>query len=652
MPYMNNLKDNHHLQLQLKKSLPKELRNVLYTILKTTAFPVLVTDTTFNILSANPPFISLSGYEAESLREKPVTGILHALDLLSLQKSLNAGPALSAIPVVLIEAGGRQVRMILYSDMAEKEGVRVNLLYFLPESAVRSMPGGGLRFSDELQEAGKTGLFFIDIKKQRFFGSPVCFKLLGITTRSGYIELSKITGLIYKKEDRERIERFLNAPESVHDFFESEFRIRIRGEGVKITKTFRMISCVKLEREMPKIHGFLRDISAEKKVEKELIRARNKAVSANRFKSVFLTNLSHELRTPMNAIIGFSELIKNEHTGSANTEDYLAIIKSKGDYLLSLVDDVIELSRLESGTITFNKTSFQLKPFMMDLYGEFEKRKAEKEKNHIELVLDIPEECTEQVIYSDPGRLHQVLGSILSNALKFTEKGRVEFGFGMSSKYFKFYVSDSGIGLSNDDQRRIFNRFEEIEDKALSKLGGTGLSLTIARKIVDQLDGKIKVRSELNKGSWFQISIPNETPPKKKTEMTNEPGRISEINWKDKVVLIAEDEELNFRFLEAVLQKTQAKVLRAKNGKEAIELSKKIPQIDIILMDIKMPVMNGNDATIEIKKDRPGLPIIAQTAFSVNEEIAKCKEAGCDDYITKPIDIKLLVRKIGRFFQA
>lgn len=220
----------------------------------------------------------------------------------------------------------------------------------------------------------------------------------------------------------------------------------------------------------------------------------------------------------------------------------------------------------------------------------------------------------------------------------------------MSSKYFKFFVSDTGIGLSKKDQKKVFNRFEEVESTIMKRFGGTGLSLTISKYIVELMGGKIKVRSEVNKGSRFQINIPVLNAPKTNTKMSYEIEEVSRNNWKDKVILIAEDEEVNYRFLEAILQRTQAKILRARNGQEAVDLCKNISQIDLVLMDIKMPVLSGYDAIIEIRKIRTGLPIIAQTAFSSHEEIVKCQQLGVNDYVTKPIDINLLVIKINKVF--
>ena len=253
----------------------------------------------------------------------------------------------------------------------------ISFIYYL-QGPSHTADSPKLQMSDDLQAATKTGLFKIDLNYQRFYGSAMSFKMLGLVNRSGFSDISRVTDLIYKKGDRKKIDRFLMAPNSGYPAFETEFKIRLRKNEEKTIKTIRMICYLENSKNPSVFHGILRDISSEKKVEKELTRARNRAESANRFKAVFLTNLGHELSTPMNAIIGFSELLKTGQSGNERVNEYLSIIKNKGNYLMSLVDDVIELSRIESGDITFRKSSFGLVQFMKDLYSEFEHRKKRK----------------------------------------------------------------------------------------------------------------------------------------------------------------------------------------------------------------------------------------------------------------------------------
>jgi CheY-like chemotaxis protein len=364
----------------------------------------------------------------------------------------------------------------------------------------------------------------------------------------------------------------------------------------------------------------------------------------------FLKNLSYEIRSPMNGILGFSELLTQPGISEEQIKEYTSLIRNKGRYLYTLIDDVIEISQFELGKINFTKSLVKLQPILNELFEEFESQRKKYKNDNITFVMSVPEDSEDQLIYTDAGRLHQLLWNLLSNALKFTSKGRIEFGYKLSEKFIKFYVSDTGPGLSKKDKQKIFNRFEEMEKKSLQKYSGTGLSLTISKHIVEQMGGKIKVKSKLNEGSRFQISIPLKTPEIDESPEIIEENKINKLNWKNKVILIAEDDDVNFQFLDAIMQMTNAKVLRAKNGQEAIDLCRNISQIDIVLMDLKMPVLSGYDAIIEIKRIRTSLPIMVQTAYASKNEILQSRNIGADDFIPKPIDLNLLLTKMEKLF--
>jgi signal transduction histidine kinase/CheY-like chemotaxis protein len=451
-----------------------------------------------------------------------------------------------------------------------------------------------------------------------------------------------------RKEDKQNIEKGLIAITNTSHEFETEIRVKKSVRDLSESLTLRFIAW--WNNEAPGYKGILQDITKDKKVMKELLKAKEKAERSDRLKSHFLTNLSYEIRTPMNAILGFAELLNLEDLTIEQKLDYTRIIRQKGNTLLTMIDDGIELSKFETGNIPINKTEFEIYPLLKELYSDCEQKRIELAKNNIKVELVDPEEIKNEKIFTDSGRLQQMLSNLLSNALKFTEKGEIEFGYKKSGKFHKFYVKDTGIGIPKEDQNIIFNRFQEIEETSSKRYTGGGMNLTISKHIVELLGGKIKVKSEVNKGSRFQISIPVESSKNKISDMT-EFDDTKTVNWKDRVILIAEDEDINFRFLEAILQKTQAQILRAGTGKESVELCRNIQKIDLVLMDIKMPDINGLEATKEIKSLRPSLPVIAQTAFATQEELNKCQESGCDDIITKPIDIKLLIRKINDLLQ-
>jgi CheY-like chemotaxis protein len=398
------------------------------------------------------------------------------------------------------------------------------------------------------------------------------------------------------------------------------------------------------------VAGIIENISHETFERESLVKEKEKAVESNKLKTAFMSDISHAIRTPMNAIMGFSELIKIGNTNTEQLKEYADIIKIKGTQLLTLIDDISEIAKFETGQLSINKTSVDLNKLLQEIRRETEVLKHKLYKESITIKLDIPYDLDNQTIYTDPGRLQQVFVHLIENALKYTERGFIEIGYILKdNKVIQFYVKDTGIGIHKNRQKNIFNPFKPVSEPTMKKYASSGLGLTLSKGIVEMMGGKIWLESEEGEGSTFYFTIPY-IVAEEKDEPIKDPEVLSASNWKNKVILIVEDEEVNFRFLEAVLDKTEAKIIHAETGAQAVELCKTLPKIDLVLMDIKMPKMNGIDATRIIKKMDKGIPIIAQTAYSESEDIEHCKKGGCDDYIAKPIDVKLLFDKINKFF--
>ncbi len=396
----------------------------------------------------------------------------------------------------------------------------------------------------------------------------------------------------------------------------------------------------------------LKENSKEQRQRRELARAREKAEEENHLKTIFLTNISQVIRTPMNSILGFAELINIGVADHETKKEYVNIIKKQGNDLLNLIDDIAEIAKFESGELVINKSSCNLNAVLQELQHNFEHQKSQMNKNQLSLVVNLPE-GPETITYTDEGRLQQVLSNLLSNAIKFTETGTVEFGYILTDdSKAEFYVKDTGPGLTKEVQKNIFNRFRQIEEASGKKYEGSGLGLTLSRAIVKLLGGRIWVTSEPNKGSVFYFTIPLENVPQETiTEKAITEYKGEDLyKWRDKVILVVEDEEVNYKFLEAVIIGTEARVLHARTGFQAIDLCKSINKIDMILMDIKMPSMDGYTTTREIRKFNKDIPIIAQTAYTLESDREKCIDAGCNDLITKPIEIGELLSKINSFF--
>ena len=395
--------------------------------------------------------------------------------------------------------------------------------------------------------------------------------------------------------------------------------------------------------------GIAVDITERKKVELELIKAKDKAEESDRLKSAFLTNMSHELRTPLNAIIGFSGLMSDSGPDE-NTLSYSQIILKSGQHLLSLVEDIFDTTMIETGQIKINHEKVDIIALLNEVKDIIHGERLRDNKMEVELILNLAGTGNEQNIITDSRKLKQVLLNLLRNALKFTDKGYIEYGYTTTEdsekKVLNFYVRDTGIGIAKNHHETIFNMFRQIDDTHTRKFGGMGIGLSIAKKTVEMLGGKIWVESQPSSGSVFYFTIPDLTDKNETINIPDEKLVIMENKYAGKTVLIAEDEQSNFDFLKILLTRMNINVLWARDGIEAVRLCESDPSIDLVLMDIKMPLLNGYEATKMIKLKRPGLKIIAQTAYAMISDKIEADKAGCDGYLSKPIKINQIIEML------
>jgi len=398
-------------------------------------------------------------------------------------------------------------------------------------------------------------------------------------------------------------------------------------------------------------------ISKVSEINKELATAKEKAEESDRLKTAFLQNMSHEIRTPMNAIIGFSGFLNKPELSEEKRNSFIKIIINSTKQLLSIVTDILTISSVETKQEKVNIQKVCINNIIVDLLAIF---KAQAFNQNISLYAKQQLSDSQSEIYTDSTKVTQILTNMISNALKFTHEGYVEFGYelietngrssvetcaemdGLPSQQIQFYVKDTGIGISPDQKDKIFERFRQADLSITKKYGGTGLGLSISKGFTELLDGKIWVDSEPGKGSTFYFSIPYNS-------VNKVDNLYSEKNKKRKTILIAEDEEFNFLLIEEMLVNMGFTIIHAKDGKESVEYCKSNPNIDLILMDIKMPVMDGHTAALLIKKIYPSLPIIAQTAYALEHEKEKYSNNVFTDYITKPIKEEELVQKVLKY---
>lgn len=389
----------------------------------------------------------------------------------------------------------------------------------------------------------------------------------------------------------------------------------------------------------------------------DLIAAKEKAEQSDKLKSAFLANFSHEIRTPMNAIMGFSYLLRQDDRTEAEKREFIELIITSSKYLLNLINEIIDISRIEAGELTLDIKLTNVCKLITDIVNQYEEQKTLINKAHIKLQLSPEVRNSSLSVKTDPIKLHQILVNLLENALKFTEAGSIEFGFSINQyegkDFVVIHVKDTGIGINEDAKSFIFERFRKVENVGADKLyRGAGLGLAISKRLVELLGGKIWVDSEIDKGSTFYITLPYTEEDGTiiyVSEKKYETRRIS-YNWNGKVILVAEDEPANFKYIENVLSQTNIGLIWAKNGLETCEFLKQREDIDLVLMDIRMPIMDGYEATRRIKKINGKIPIIAQTAYALDYEKEEILRAGCDDYIAKPFSDSDLLIIINRYF--
>ncbi|MDH7447154.1 response regulator [Aquimarina sp. 2201CG14-23] len=380
---------------------------------------------------------------------------------------------------------------------------------------------------------------------------------------------------------------------------------------------------------------------------KELQIAKDKAEESNRIKTNFIQNISHEIRTPMNGIMGFSDLLRSNSLTPEERREYTDIIIDSGKDLITSVDNILEISILETKQSKVRFTETNIKELLLGLISQFTYKA--KDKN---LALHLDNKITENqnIITTDKSKLHKILGSLIDNGIKFTNTGSVTIFSYIVEDSVVFSIKDTGIGIKQKDQKIIFKSFSQSEKEISKNFGGLGLGLAIAKKYADLIGGKISFVSKEKEGTTFLLKIPY-TPMQDNVDVSS--NKEEKIKPEKHVVLIAEDGEINYLFLKTVLTKMtdfEFVIYRGKNGKEAVEICEENENIDMVLMDIKMPIMDGYDATKRIKKMRPQLPVVAQTAYSTEEDIERALAAGCDDFVSKPVDRKILRPILDKYF--
>ncbi len=396
---------------------------------------------------------------------------------------------------------------------------------------------------------------------------------------------------------------------------------------------------------------FAIDITERKKSEAELIKSKQKAEESDQLKTEFIHNMSHEIRTPLNGILGFSRILNKPNLTDIKKKQSIKIIKYSSNQLMRIIVDILEISKLGTKQVNIFEKEISLNDLLLEQFLVFDIKAKE---NKTPLYLNKGLSDNESTILVDEVILNTILSNLLENALKFTSEGFIEYGYNIVNNKIEIYVKDTGIGIKTESQKIIFERFSQEEKELSKKVGGLGLGLSIAKENAELLGGKITLKSEKGKGASFFVTIPYKPVSAKQEKISEQKSAIGnhQSSNKEYTILIVEDEEVNYLYLKILLKdeiNLNCKILYAKNGKEAVNLCKENTNIDFILMDLKMPIMTGFEATKLIKKIRPDLQIVAQTAYTLQTDKDKAYAAGCDGFISKPISKELLSKTINKY---
>ena len=499
-----------------------------------------------------------------------------------------------------------------------------------------------------------------------FISMPEMFKVVElIYDKNGnaidyyYRDVNKAFELYVKKTRKELIGNRLKKVFNKIDEYWLETYARVVKSGTTVsfenfeTDDGRCFEILAWKVDTNSVAVIFADITDRKVQELTVIRDKEEAEENDRIKNDFISNLSHEIRTPMNGILGFTKFLSDPDLTDTKRKHYLSIIENSGNQLMRTMDDLLEISKLATKQVKAFEKELSLNDLLLELFTIFD-IKAKENKTPLYLRKGLSD--VDSRILTDETKLYTILSNLLENALKFTTQGFVEFGYKKINSTLEIYVKDTGIGVHENRQASIFKRFSKEENILSRNVDGLGLGLSIAKENTELIGGEITLKSKKGEGSTFFITIPYK-PTSLGLENSNSAAKIEEEEEEEEeeehkcTILVAEDEEINYLFLEILLKKEidlDCIIIHAKNGEEAVEICDKNPDIDLILMDLKMPVMDGFEATRQIKELRPNVPIVAQTAFSSAEDKRKVFSLGFDDFLSKPISKEALSAVINK----
>ena len=499
------------------------------------------------------------------------------------------------------------------------------------EKAEKALIDSEIRYRN-LVEHSPAGIFQANLQGKLLYLNTSFVRMLSYSEQNELIYSDTGSFFVYEDELTELIE-MVTEQQSVADF-ETSFVTKFgEQKDVLIGASVQdgIITCMVL------------DISDRKKAENELLKAKEKAEESDRLKSAFLSNLSHEVRTPMNGIVGFAELLLDPYLDDESKKEYVETIMDNSNQLLKIISDIIEISKIETEQLSINYKEFGVNEMLQDIEFQYSSL-ASKAGLGFSLIYNAFQE--KLVVISDDQKIRLAVTHLLDNALKFTTSGSITLNVTRRESLLEISVTDTGIGIPADEMQNIFEPFRQVDETLNRRHGGNGLGLTICRAYVELLGGSISVKKNEPEGSVFTLSVPVKIKPEGITRALEIP------DYSAYTFLIAEDDQTNYAYIKRLLMPSGASLLHAESGRQVLEILRNNNNIHLVLMDIKMPDINGLEATKMIKNDNPRIPVIATTAYAMDGDKELCFEAGCDGYVSKPIRSSELIREIRKVIRA
>jgi len=633
--------EKDRIEKQLQQSL-EEFKDLINGMNET----VWIMHTDGTLLDVNERACQVLGYSREELTKLGLYGVDYNLSKNDIEK--------------LAERMKKEKKQFFHTVHTTKEGIKIpveinsSLIKYRGQTAILSVARD---ISDRLKIEDELRLLSRSVEQ-----SPASTVITDVEGRIEYVNstFTKITGYSFD-EVKGSTPRIFKSGEQSTEFYEELWGTLLSGQewhgelinrkksGEEFWEDISISPIMNNKGEITHFVSVREDITKKKRMIEDLMVAKERAEESDRLKSAFLANMSHEIRTPMNGILGFTELLKEPKLTGEEKVQYVEIIQKSGKRMLDTINDLIDISTIESGTLEVNYSKVNVKEQLNYFYNFF---KPEAESRGLQIFCHSPLTDDEAAIVTDAEKLNAALSNLIKNAIKYTNEGKIEFGYKKESAHqLEFFVKDTGIGIEKERQSSVFKRFVQADNSLSKPYEGAGLGLSIAKGYIEKLGGKIWLDSEKGKGSSFYFTVPcREKPNTKNSEKATVEDLPIDVTLKDLTILVAEDEEVGRMYLAEILDDKCKKLLFAENGQEAVALYKQHPETDLVLMDIKMPVMDGYTATMKIKEIDSDALIIAQTAYALAGDKEKALAAGCRDYLTKPLKKSHMEEVIQKYF--